>query len=266
MSNVMTPTCTSTSSATSEMVTRQGLYLYGILPEPISENLELEGLDKQPVHTHQVDQVVFLYSQAQQARYLASRKNLLGHERVLEQMMEMGYRNVLPLRFGLVIEDWETVRQQLITPYSQNLVQLFKKLTGHREVGVKVFWDMNAELEMLMQENTNLRHERDRLEGKSLSMEEVVAIGQAIDTAMGDRKASVIDVFQTTLNDMAVEVVENDPMTDAMIYNAAYLIPWDAEEAFSEKVEELDHHFEGRLRIRYNNFTAPFNFAQIERD
>ncbi|MGB3495009.1 MAG: GvpL/GvpF family gas vesicle protein [Elainellaceae cyanobacterium] len=248
------------------MTTNRGLYLYGIAPAPATFEIDLEGLDKQPVHMHQVDDCVFLYSAAQQSRYLASRKNLLGHERVLEQAMTAGYQNLLPLQFGLVIGDWDTVREQLISPHSKSLVQLFQKLTNHREVGVKIFWDATVELEMLMQENERLRQERDRLDGKALSMEDVISIGQSIEQAMNDRKETIINHFQDMLNSMAVEIVENDPMTETMIYNAAYLIGWDDEPQFSQKVEALDSEFEGRLRIRYNNFTAPFNFAQIERD
>jgi len=51
--------------------------------------------------------------------------------------------------------------------------------------------------------------------------------------------------------------VENDPLTPDMIYNAAYLIAWESESTFGERVEVLDSRFEDRLRIRYNNFTAP---------
>ncbi len=264
---MVNPTLTTPRSAEpSDMAVSQGLYLYGILPEPVPADLEFDGLDKQPIHVHKIDQFVFLYSIAQQERYLASRKNLLGHERVLEHAMTVGYRNLLPLQFGLVIENWETVVTQLIDPHRKNLLHLFEKLTGRREVSVKVMWDVNAELEMLMHEDDALRYERDRLEGKALSMEEIVAIGQAIEQAMGDRKTNIIQSFQTALEPLAVDVIENDPMTDTMIYNAAYLIAWDDEDAFSKEVEALDHQFESRLRIRYNNFTAPFNFAQIERD
>jgi hypothetical protein len=53
-------------------------------------------------------------------------------------------------------------------------------------------------------------------------------------------------------------------MTDTMIFNAAYLIPWDAEAAFSRALDEVDATFGDRLRVRYNNFTAPYNFAQLE--
>jgi hypothetical protein len=241
-----------------------GLYLYGIFPPPGPTGLDLQGLDKQPIHTHTVDNFVFLYSEAQQERYLASRRNLLGHEQVLEQAMEHGYRTLLPLQFGLIINDWETVRTQLLLPRGETLNALFDKLEGKREVGVKVFWDQTTELETLMQENEALRAERDRLEGTSLSMDQVVKIGQAIERAMADRKEGIIELFQQTLNPLASEVVENDLLTSDMIYNAAYLIPWDDEPQFGEQVEALDQQFDSRLKIRYNSFTAPFNFARIE--
>lgn len=243
-----------------------GLYLYGIFPPPGPQGLELEGLDKQPVGTQEVDGFVFLYSEAQQERYLASRKNLLGHERVLEQAMEQGYPTLLPLQFGLIIEDWESVHKQLIAPKGEALKQLFERLDGKREVGIKLFWEEDQELETLLQENDQLRQERDSLEGKSLSMDQVVHIGQSIEYAVASRKQAIISKFQGTLNPLATEVIENDPLTASMIYNAAYLIPWDEEPNFGHQVEELDHQFENRLKIRYNNFTAPYNFAQLSEE
>lgn len=242
----------------------QLLYLYGIFPAPGPGKLEVQGLDNQPVATHVVGDFAFLYSAAQQERYLASRKHLLGHERVLEAAMQAGERTLLPLQFGLVIETWERVIQELITPHGEGLRRLFAKLEGRREVSVKVLWQPDEELNQLMAENEALRQERDRLEGKQLSMDQVVSIGQAIETALESRQEQVINAFRDTLNPLAVEVLENDPMTDAMIYNTAYLIPWQAEADFGQAIEALDAKFEDRLRIRYNNFTAPFNFAQLD--
>lgn len=238
-------------------------YLYGILSESNLPNFEMEGLDKQPVQTQEINGFVFLYSEAQQERYMASRRNLLGHERVLEQAMACGHRALLPLQFGMTIEDWTTVEQQLIAPQRAKLERLFNKLEGRREVGVKVLWESEQELAMLLQEDETLRANRDRLEGRSLSMDQVVQIGQAIEQAMTRRKQTIIETFRAALNSMAIEVVENDGLTDSMIYNAAYLIPWDGEAQFGQVVETLDQQFGSRLRIRYNNFTAPYNFAQL---
>ena len=241
-----------------------GLYLYGIFPTPGPQHLETQGLDKQPVHTHVLDGFTFLYSEALQERYLASRRNLLDHEKVLEQAMHAGHRTLLPLQFGLIVENWSTVTEQLTATQGPKLEQLFHKLDGKREVGVKVFWDAEAEVQTLLAQNDQLRTERDRLEGKSLSMDEVIRIGQAIEQAVEARKQDIIQVFRATLNPLASITSENDSLTEAMIYNAAYLIAWDDEPTFSEKVEALDLQFEGRLRIRYNNFTAPYNFAQLD--
>ena len=243
----------------------QPLYLYGIFPAPGPSHLEISGLDDQPVATHLIEEFAFLYSPAQQTRYLASRKNLLGHERVLEAAMQQGDRTLLPLQFGLVIETWERVRQELIDPHGDGLKRLFSKLNGHREVSVKVLWQPDQELNQLMAENDALRQERDRLEGQPLSMDQVVTIGQAIEQAVEGRKEGIINAFRETLNPFAIDVAENTPLTDTMIYNAAYLIPWEAEPEFGREIEAIDAQFEDRLRIRYNNFTAPFNFAQLDR-
>lgn len=240
-----------------------GLYLYGILPDAKTSDLALEGLDKQPVQTQVVDGFTFLYSNAQQERYLASRKNLLGHEKVLEQAMQAGHRSLLPLQFGLTIADWQTVTKQLTQPHGDRLRQLFQTLDGNREVGVKVFWEPDQELQQLMAENPTLQAQRNSLEGKNLSMDEIVLIGQAIERAMAQRQQAIITAFRELLNEVAIAVVENDTLTATMIYNAAYLIPWDTEPTFSQLVETLDQQFNSRLKIRYNNFTAPFNFVQF---
>jgi Gas vesicle synthesis protein GvpL/GvpF len=246
-----------------------GLYLYGIFPDfAVSDfwgESIIQGLDQQPVHAKSLDGFIFLYSEAQQSRYLASRRNLLGHEKVLELAMQAGHRTLLPLQFGLIIEDWQTVTEQLTQPHQAGLHQLFVSLQGKREVGVKLFWEQEQELQALLAENEILQAQRDSLEGKNLRMDEVVAIGQAIERSLNLRKQTIISAFQNTLNPLAGAIVENDTLTETMIYNAAYLIPWDAEQDFGAQVEALDAQFEGRLKIRYNNFTAPFNFAQLER-
>ncbi len=239
-------------------------YLYGIFPAPGPKELSsITGLDKQEVRAHHLDQFTFLYSEACQSRYLASRKNLLGHEKVLESAMQQGHHTLLPLQFGLTVEDWDRVKADLVDPHVDGLTQLFQRLDGRREVSVKVLWEATSELEMLMQENNELRSQRDQLEGKQLSMDQVIRIGQVIEAALEERKQGIVQQFRNALQALAEDAIENDPMTDSMVFNAAYLIPWNGEAAFSQAIEHLDHEFEGRLRIRYNNFTAPYNFAQL---
>ncbi len=248
---------------TTSVKTKYGYYLYGIFPLPAPKISEIEGLDKQPVKVEIVDGFALLYSEAYKKKYLASRRNLLNHERVLEEVMEAGYHNLLPLQFGLCVEDWDEVLKLLINERRHDLEKLLNKLSGYREVGVKLIWETEAEIEMLLQENPYIKAQRDSLIGKNLSLDETIKIGRVIETAIENRKNEIIEAFQSSLNFLAIEVVENDCQIPQMIYNAAYLIPWGKETEFSQKVEELDKKFEGRLRIRYNAFTAPFNFAKL---
>jgi hypothetical protein len=240
-----------------------GLYLYGIFPTTGLENLTLVGMDKQLVLSRVFQGFTFLYSEAKQTKYLTSRRNLLCHEKVLEEAMHAGFYNLLPLRFGLVVKDWDAVAEQLIKPYKNPLISLFDHLAGKREVSIKIFWDSTRELQDLLEENQTLRQQRDSLMGKSLSMDETIAIGQRIEAALENRKRGIIQEFRDALNLLAFEVIESDTLMEKMIYNAAYLIPWETEEKFSVIVEEIDGKFGDRLRIRYNNFTAPYTFAQL---
>ena len=248
-----------------------GLYLYGILPEQLNDDRTvlntlqetLQGLDQQPIETKEFAGLTLLYSAAKQSKYLASRRNLLGHERVLETAMTAGYRNLLPLRFGLTVVDWETVEAELFVPYQDVMRSLLSKLDGYREVSVKLFWEPEAELQQMMLENHELANERDRHQGQTMGMDTVIKLGQAIERAMVDRRNTIIDEFRKKLSPLSIEQVENDVLSEAMIYNAAFLISWDAEELFSQYVDALDSQFPDRFKIRYNNFTAPYNFAQL---
>lgn len=241
-----------------------GFYVYGILSLPVERDLDIEGLDKKTVKLEIIDDFALLYSEAIKKRYLASRKNLLGHERVLEEAMATGYPNLLPLQFGMVVPEIKIVCEQLIEPYREELKSILERLNGKREVGIKIIWDSKAEIQTILAQDSELKAFRDSLLGQNLSMEQTIQIGAAIEQRLETRQEKIIQVFQKQLNNLALEVVENEPQTKEMIYNAAYLIAWDEESEFSAQVERLDRQFEGRLRIRYNSFTAPFNFARLE--
>jgi hypothetical protein len=247
-----------------------GLYLYGILANNQTQTdanrslpEDLQGLDQQPIQTRSFDNFTLLYSEAKQSKYMASRRNLLRHEDVLETAMKSGYRNLLPLRFGLTVESWDLVEEELFVPYQDKMRSLFTKLEGTREVSVKIFWEPEAELQQMILENQDLQAERDRHQGQAMGMDAVIKLGQAIERAMMQRRDGIINAFQDALAPLAIEQVENDALNESMIYNAAFLISWEQEALFAQKVETADAMFPDRLKIRYNNFTAPYNFAQF---
>ncbi len=240
-----------------------GLYLYGLIVPPAPRLSAVNGLDKQPIQLKLMDPFVVIFSEAQQERYLASRANLLAHETVLEKVMNEGHPALLPLQFGLVVSDWDQVKQDLLDPKQTELQALLSTLQGKREVGIKVFWNPEQELQLGLEENPNLKQQRDAMTGKPLGLDAVVQIGQALEQLLEQRRQAIMDAFVEALSPLSSDRVEGDLLTENMAYNGAYLIDWDLEPEFAHRVEQLDQHFQGRLRIRYNNFTAPYNFARL---
>jgi len=248
------------------------LYLYAILQAEhieLVKDLELKGMTAQPVQFYPLPPFAIVYSESQQERYLASRANLITHETVLESLMKAidPHQAVpLPLQFGLVVEDWEDVQHDLLIPYEDQLKALINNLIGKREVSVKLFWNQNEELNLAVAENEGLQQRREALVGKVLSMDEAIAIGQELESAIEQRQQIIIEAFLDTLKPLSYEYEEGELLTESMIYNGSFLIDWDRESEFATAVEALDQQFENRLRIRYNDFTAPYNFVNVDRE
>jgi hypothetical protein len=244
-----------------------GLYLYAILNEKdLPRNFKAKGMNDQPVEVKLLSPFAVFYSEAQQDRYLASRANLLAHERAIEAVMEavdVKKAVPLPLQFGLVIDDWEQVNRDLIAGHQETLQALLQRLVGKREVGIKLFWDEIKELNLVLEADDELKERRESMVGKSLSMDEAISIGRELESALEEHKQQIINTFLSELQPLSYEHVEGELMTANMIYNAAFLIGWDREPEFAKAIDALDAKFENRLRIRYNNFTAPFNFVTL---
>lgn len=245
-----------------------GLYLYGILPDGEVNHLNrhLTGMDGVPVLYHHIPPFLIIYSQTKEERYLASRANLLTHEKVLEELMRSipNDRAVpLPLQFGLVVENWEQVQTELLEPHRERLLELLTKLIGKCEVGVKVFWKPEEELNWLVAQDPVLSAKRASLSGKILSMDEAIAIGQELETALEKRQQLIVNTFLGELLPLCEEYVAGELLTDNMVCNYAFLIKMEQEPEFADAVEKLDQYFEKRYRIRYNNFTSPYNFVSI---
>ncbi len=243
-------------------------YLYAILPESARLGLgePILGLDGAPVHLQPLSPFLVAYSEAKQTRYLASRANLLGHEKVLETLMQrLEPQGIvpLPLQFGLVVEDWESPRQEFVEARREALLAALARLAGKREVGVKILWNREEELQRILAQNEPLRQQRDALMGKILTVEEAIAIGQALEAALEERQQEIIERFLAVLRPLSHEVVTGELLTETMLYNGAFLIDADKEPAFAAAVEQLDAEFDRQYRIRYNNYTAPYNFVNL---
>jgi len=69
-----------------------------------------------------------------------------------------------------------------------------------------------------------LQQRREALVGKVLSMDEAIAIGQELESAIEERQQIIIDAFVDTLKPLSHDYAEGELLTKSMIYNASFLI------------------------------------------
>jgi hypothetical protein len=143
------------------------------------------------------------------------------------------------------------------------LSDLLQELIGKREVSIKIFWEQETELALELAENQDLARQRQTYGSKTLSIDEAIEVGQAVENALEQRKTKIVDHFIAALSPLAAKHIVGKSMTVDMIGNVSFLIANDREPEFAQKVEEIDGLYNSRLRLRYNNFTAPYNFVKL---
>lgn len=113
------------------------IYVYALTPAP-ARLPEEAGLGGTVLQTVTEGGVAGVYSAAVLAP-AASQEQLLGHEAVLESLMEV-HDAVLPVRFGTRLED-EIALRQLLARHTARLTAAFEQVRGRVEIGVRALWD-----------------------------------------------------------------------------------------------------------------------------
>src|SRR4051794_3808951 len=107
-------------------------YVYGVVRAEGAAPPQGAGIGDQPIGVVAHGSVAALTSDVPADFVEAGREELLAHSRVLEEAMKGAV--VLPMRFGVVMPDEETVQERLLTPYVEALEEQLQEMDGKVEV------------------------------------------------------------------------------------------------------------------------------------
>ncbi|NIQ93295.1 MAG: GvpL/GvpF family gas vesicle protein, partial [Gammaproteobacteria bacterium] len=104
--------------------TGDGKYLYAIINCPPAREFRIRGIGERgdPVHTINHERLAAVVSDSPMIEYENSRRNMMAHTLVLEEVMEEF--DLLPVRFGTVAPDAEAVDKRLLGPRYDEFTQL----------------------------------------------------------------------------------------------------------------------------------------------
>jgi Gas vesicle synthesis protein GvpL/GvpF len=209
------------------------------------------------------DDLAAVVSDAPAAQYDVSRRNMLAHQLVIEEVMRRTV--VLPVRFSTVAKSDQAIKEQVLRRKAGEFHQLLRYLRGRTESGLKVFWEREPLFRSLVAEHSELRALRDSIAGRSVEEThyERIQIGQLTDEAIRQQRQIDADLILDALSPLAVEMRLNKTLTDMMVLNAAFLVETAREEPFEAKLRELDGTHAGVMSFKYVGPVPPYNFVNI---
>jgi Gas vesicle synthesis protein GvpL/GvpF len=192
------------------------------------------------------------------------REDLEGHQRVLSEAVQAA--TVLPMRFGVVMDDDETVREDLLERNATDLRRLLADLDGRVQMTLKAFYTEDALLkEVLAEEPAVAQLSREvRGQPEAATREARLHLGQLVAQAVEERRERDLVRLRDEVAPLVADVVVDPAPSDRVAAQLQLLVERDRRADLDQAVERLAAEHEGRLSFRYLGPLAPYSFADLE--
>lgn len=188
---------------------------------------------------------------------LPSRANLLAHTRVLESLAE--HATVLPMRFGMVVDDDEALVEGYLAPQQDDLVAALGRLRGHVELRLRGRYDEEAVLREIVAADPGLA----RLKGRR-SMDAKVRLGERIVGALEHRREQDLDRVVEALGPHVAGVVPGAVAEPLDAFSLSLLVAEDGMAGFDLAVDDLGLQVAPALALELVGPVPPFSFTVPE--
>jgi hypothetical protein len=191
------------------------------------------------------------------------REDLDAHRRVLSLAVERG--TVIPLRFGMVMEGEDVVRERLLDRHGPELTKLLWTLDGHLQMAVRALYAEGALLPAAVEGDAEIARLSAAVQGRSEieSRPERIALGERVAAAVDARRAQDEQVLLDQLKPLATDLRVEPPESERVALNAQLLIRRDRRAELDEAVRDLGSSLEGYLGIRYIGPLPPYSFSEL---
>jgi hypothetical protein len=189
-------------------------------------------------------------------RPLGRAADLLGHDRVLSELVSAGIA-ILPMRFGTVLPDEQTVAAELLDPGHDELAERLEAIRGRAQFTVRADYEQDAVLREILDRRPDIARLRA---GPDAPFSDRLQLGELIVAAMQELRAQEAPALRDELG-TAEGRREHEPATPEQLWHAAYLVALEHVDEFVERVEQAGKARVGRVRIRLVGPSAAYDFT-----
>jgi Gas vesicle synthesis protein GvpL/GvpF len=225
------------------------LYLYGITrPREIGKRLTGDG-----VFLVTADDRATIVSELEDGPVEATRRNLLAHADVVEQLHEDGV--VLPARFGHVLDSREEALELLDVPEVEQLLERHERtceLTLKGTYEESVLAEIAAPLQPLRQVYRTVP-----------SIDAGIALGEAVGQQLNERRARDESAVLDELRPLILDFVSSEPAGELAAFDLAVLIDRDQVGAIEKRLEGLAERLSPPLHFKLVGPLPPYSFVRL---
>jgi len=191
------------------------------------------------------------------------------HEQVNTNLMKD--HDVIPMRFGMIVESGEEIIKVLEKAYIQFKTAL-ERVAGKAEFIVEAFWDKKKMLEKIIQENTEIQklQKEVKTRGKILGFSSKIKLGKQIfDELESFRKEYIKDILSEITShfpDFSIgKLVDSEQKESSkeMILNYSFLIEKKEESKLEFILNRLAEKYKDKLKFKYIGPMAAYSFSVI---
>jgi hypothetical protein len=251
------------TGAMAEQQTATARYVYGVIHSEGASPPEGAGVENAPVSVVAHGSVAALTSDVPADFTEAGREELLAHSRVLEEAMQGSV--VLPMRFGVVLPDEQTIHERLLAPYGEELEDQLQAMDGKVEVTIKGIYDEEAILREVLAEDREVAGLKAGIQGKpeAATYFERIRLGELVAAALDERRAAAGPQIIERLAPLAVDVRVGEAVHERMAVNASFLVERSRLDEFDRVVDQIGAEQAGRIQLKYTGPLPPHSFVEL---
>jgi Gas vesicle synthesis protein GvpL/GvpF len=225
------------------------LYLYGITrPGDVPQRLRDQGISLVAEGGR-----VAIVSELEEGPVEATRRNLLSHADVVEQLHEQAV--VLPARFGYVLESPDEAFELLALPEIESLLERHERTC---ELTLKGTYEESVLAEIA----AGLQPLREAYRAQP-SVEVGIALGEAVGEGLTERRERDKSIVLDALSRLILDVVVGEPASELAAFDLSLLTERDRVEQIEARIEELGADLSPPLHFRLVGPLPPYSFVHL---
>jgi hypothetical protein len=239
-----------------------GYYVYGVVPAGGAPRPSLRGIDDTEVEYVEHEDVAAATSVIVLDRPPGRRAELMAHTAVVDALAAAG--TVLPVKFGSILQDRDSVVLDLLAPAHDRFVDLLANLEGCRQFNLRATYVQDQVLAEIVQTNPEVaelrRRTRDLPEGAVHP--DLVRLGELVSRALEDRRDDDAQLIMQTVRPLTLDEAPRQGGGVDRLLELAVLVEDERIAEFEDSLEDLAEALHERIRLRLTGPVAPYDFAE----